>query len=292
MTSAKNLSLNRSSIYIQPKNFADYLSNQREYCLFLDIDGTLANFTLDPKDSVIPYTTLTLLQQLQSHGVKVAVVTGRSLMEARQMLSPIQLPIAATHGLEVVFDKTDNDGASVAPIDTEELTVIRQVIIQSCTPYSDLTIEDKPYSVALHYRQNPTLADVAYAIMSKALENHSHWMLKQGKYVYEIVPKGINKGTAILTLLKKMQVSNDSCPIFIGDDITDEAGFMAIQGENRSIEKYQKPIKGMSIKVGNQPTCAHYYVHDIDEVTMLLNSFLSFYQKHTTLSSELADVNP
>ena len=104
MTSAKSPSINRRPIYIPPKNFADYLSHQQGYCLFLDIDGTLADFTLNPKDSVIPTSTLTLLQKIQTHGMKIAAVTGRSLAEARLMLSPLTLPIAATHGLEIAFD--------------------------------------------------------------------------------------------------------------------------------------------------------------------------------------------
>lgn len=290
--------MNIPSTCIQPKNFADYLSSQQKYCLFLDIDGTLADFTLDPRDSVIPNATLILLQKIQSHDVKIAIVTGRSLAEARQMVSPIQLPIAATHGLEIAFDNSfntainrgsDNDVTGIAHVNTIELATIRQSIIQSCLPYDDFIIEDKPYSVALHFRQNLALADMAYTIMLKTLENHTNWILKQGKYVWEIVPKGADKGTAILTLLKKMQTNNKLCPIFIGDDITDEVGFTTVQIENRTVEKTRNQVKGMGIKVGKEPTCAHYYVHDVYEVSILLNSFLTFCQKHTTPLPALAD---
>lgn len=293
MTSAKNPSLNMSPTYIQPRNFADYLSNQQDYYLFLDIDGTLADFTLNPKDSVIPNTTLTLLQKIQSYGIKIAAVTGRSLIEARQMLSPIKLPIAATHGLEMAFDGIKNsEDISIAHVDNAELNAIRQSIIQSSLPYSDFTIETKPYSVALHYRQNPTLADVACTIMSDTIKNYADWTLKHGKYVCEAVPKGANKGTAILSLLKRIQTSDDVCAIFIGDDITDEAGFMVIQGQNNSMDEHQNLAQGMSIKVGTEPTCAHYYVNNIQEVTVLLDSFLTFCQKHATLAPDLAAVSP
>lgn len=334
MTSGRNHSLNTPAIYIQPNNFADYLSHQRDYCLFLDIDGTLADFTLDPKDSIIPNATLLLLQRIQNYGVQVAIVTGRSLAEAKQMLSPLQLPIAATHGLEIAFDSifnnalskpNDNHVASTMHVDNAELTAIRQIISQYSTSYSDLTIENKPYSVALHFRKNPTLANVAHTIMLKTLSNYANWTLKQGKYVWEIVPKGADKGTAILTLLEKMQTDKELCAIFIGDDITDEAGFIAVQNENtvfenevsknkapknkvsknkvgekRAIQKFcsstNSSVKGMGIKVGSGPTCAHYYVNNIHEVTVLLDNFLSFcqfvfYQRNATLSSDLADAN-
>ncbi|WP_227678365.1 trehalose-phosphatase [Psychrobacter vallis] len=282
--------LNLSPIYIRPNNFADYLSHQQNYYLFLDIDGTLADFTLNPKDSVIPDATLTLLQKIQSHGVKIAAITGRSLIEAKQMLFPMTLPIAATHGLEIAFDdETDNDGIT---IDITELSTIRQAIIDSCTPYSDFIIETKPYSVALHYRQNPTLADVADSIVSTVLDSHADWTVKLGKYVFEIVPKGINKGAAILSLLEKMQTSETSCAIFIGDDVTDEAGFIAIQEGDGAIENAFSPTTSMGIKVGTEPTCAHYYVNDISEVTVLLQSFLSFCQKHGSRSVNSVDSNP
>lgn len=299
MTLERNKHLNKCSIYVSSKSFTDYLSNQQNYCLFLDIDGTLAEFTLDPKDSFIAKTTLDILQQLQSCGVKIAIVTGRSLVEAEQMLAPLSLPIAATHGLEISFDTLkhqDNDFSdnNSIQIDTKELAAIKQALTHHCLPYDELSIEDKPFSVALHFRQNPTLADVAQSIMAVVLQSHENWSLKQGKYVVEIVPKGVNKGAAILTLLKTMQTDDELCPIFIGDDITDEAGFRAIQSGiqsnnvnnsvNNHVKDKNKPlnlVRGIGIKVGSDPTCADFYVHSIDEVTSLLESFLAFCKTRT-----------
>ncbi|WP_367107483.1 trehalose-phosphatase [uncultured Psychrobacter sp.] len=291
MTSGRNRSLNKSALYIQPNRFIDYLSIQLEapsqpfsienYVLFVDIDGTLAPFTLNPKDSIIPPTTLALLQDLQDYGVKIAAITGRSLGEAKQMLSPLSLPIAATHGLEIALKNSADDMISAVQVDTAKLSEVKQAITQVCMPYPDLTIEDKPYSVALHYRQNPDLEDVASTIMSTALERYPDWLLKQGKYVWEIMPKGADKGTAIQVLLDKIQTDHALFPIFIGDDITDEVGFAAVQG-----------IGGMGIKVGTEPTCAHYYVNDIDEVTMLLKSFLAFCQSHVSVHSNSYQLHP
>lgn len=303
MTSGRSAPI-RSPIYVAPHHFADYLSHQQRYCLFLDIDGTLADFTLNPKDSFIPTTTLTLLQNIQSHGVKIAAVTGRSLAEAKQMLSPLSLPIAATHGLEIAFEDNDsNNNTHISSVNSAELTVIKQALIRSCLPYDDFMIEDKPYSVALHYRQTPALADIAYRIITTIVKNHGDWIVKQGKYVWEIAPKDADKGSALLSLLKHFQSSHTLCPIFIGDDITDEAGFMAVQGNKQMTEKsrfinnnepredFKPPIRGMGIKVGydsTEPTCAHYYVNNIFEVAVLLESFLNFCQQHPPLSSDLS----
>ncbi|QUY51893.1 HAD hydrolase family protein [Psychrobacter pacificensis] len=74
-------------IYMQPNLLVDYLKHQKNCYLFLDIDGTLSDFTLNPKDSIVPYSTLSILRELQKHGIVVAIVTGRSLVEARSLLA-------------------------------------------------------------------------------------------------------------------------------------------------------------------------------------------------------------
>lgn len=311
MTPAPDSSVNTSPIHLQPNKIADHLSYNKKYCLFLDIDGTLAKFTLDPKDSHIPNSTLLLLQDIQSCGVSIAIVTGRSFFKAKQMLYPMQLPIAASHGLEIVPNNglnssLNNDESTTAvPVDPSELNDIKQIIIALCAPYADFTLEDKPYSVALHYRQNPALADVAYNLMEKVSNNYPNWCLKQGKFVWEIVPEGVNKGTAILTLLQGLPAVDTLCPIFLGDDITDEAGFLAVQNpsgvidekEGKSEHYYQHLTKGMGIKVGEEPTYARYYVNDTNEVVALLSHLLAFFQtqaRHSCCSNSpaLTSVNP
>jgi len=42
-------------------------------------------------------------------------------------------------------------------------------------------------------------------------------------------------------------------------------------------------VDGIGIKVGNEPTCAHYYVNNIDDVTVLLDNFLTFCQKQNAV---------
>ncbi|SJM70440.1 trehalose-phosphatase [Psychrobacter piechaudii] len=272
MDSANTSDFITSATYIDPDKLANFLSDKKPYCLFLDIDGTLAEFTVDPKDSFIPTSTLDLIQAIQDYGVKVAVVTGRSLNEAKQMLSLLEVPIAATHGLQLSWLN-----GNIVNINLAQLTQIKDTVTHYCLPYPDLYIENKPYSCTLHYRKNPTLADISYDLMSKAIANFDNWSVKQGKYVWEAIPKSVNKGLAILDLLQHISLSEPLCPIFIGDDITDEAGFAAVQNVSIGLDsdyKSKKLLTGMGIKVGNEATCANYYVQDIDEVRDLLHSFL------------------
>ena len=52
-------------------------SNYNKPCLFLDIDGTLSDFQLDPTNSYIPTKTLNILRQIISNKIPVIAVTGR-----------------------------------------------------------------------------------------------------------------------------------------------------------------------------------------------------------------------
>ncbi|WP_201599135.1 trehalose-phosphatase [Psychrobacter vallis] len=146
--------MNTYPICMQPDLLIEYLAYQKNCYLFLDIDGTLSGFKINPKDSIVLYSTLSILQELQNHGIVIAIVTGCSLTEARELLSPIELPIAATHGLEIALnssfskfeDEVLND-VNTLSINTLELDKIKQDILYSCAVYDDFFVESKPYSV-------------------------------------------------------------------------------------------------------------------------------------------------
>ena len=65
---------------------------------------------------------------------------------------------------------------------------------------------------------------------------------------------------------------------------------MAVQGDSKSLADDSQLIKGMGIKVGCEPTSANYYVRNTHEVTVLLDSFLSFCQQHNALVKETVRV--
>ena len=81
------------------------------------------------------------------------------------------------------------------------------------------------------------------------------YQILAGKKVFEIKPSQANKGKVIEALMADMPFT-DRCPVYIGDDITDEDGFAAV---NR--------LGGHSIRVGASPTtCARYAVPDVSRL--------------------------
>ena len=78
--------------------------------------------------------------------------------------------------------------------------------------------------------------------------------LQPGKMLLEVRPDGRDKGTAIRDFMAERPFEG-RCPVFVGDDRTDEHGFALINA-----------VGGWSIKVGAGPTCARYRLPDVAAV--------------------------
>ena len=253
-------------------NVAKVVQGVSDLLLLLDIDGTLSEFHPDPQQSFISNDNLTILAQLQNH-LPIWLVTGRSVADARRLTAPLKLPVIGSHGLQC---DTLIDSYSLVDIDLAQLQQINQSVINATGNHPHWRIEQKPFGVALHFREHPELADSALTIMQGIGHDFKEWQLKAGKCVYELLPQGVDKGSAINHVLTHY---HPHCrPIFIGDDVTDEAGFIAVQSYGDTPNKKGSDIKGIGIKVGCEPTHAHYYVSDVSAVTALLQGLLTLCQ--------------
>ena len=259
------------------------------YCLFLDIDGTLADFCDDPEHSFIPQKTLTAIHTIQQCQVPVIAVTGRQVAVAQQLFDPLVLPVAGLHGLDIVVDHNYCLSPDLSLIDFAGL---RQSLVQACTEYPRLLLEDKQHSFALHYRQCPELEPVAHDIMQQLLHDQPHMKLNYGKCVVEILPLQADKGHAIQCILAhfaqdtfnqeisahratQTDANSTRIPLFIGDDITDESGFSAVNA-----------VQGISIKVGTGTTKANYRLQDTSAVTEFLIQFHQLLQDCAAMTDE------
>lgn len=247
-----------------PATLMDQLkTSSAPYALFLDIDGTLADFCNDPKHSVIPQQTLTILAAIQQCRVPVIAVTGRQIEVAQQLFAPLCLPIAGLHGLDIMLEP----GISLSPdLSAIDFAALRQSLEQACTEYPRLRLEDKQHSFALHYRTCPELEPVAHDIMQQLQRRHLQLKLNHGKCVVEILPVQADKGQAIQTILTHLGLDGIT-PLFIGDDITDESGFKVVNAH-----------QGISIKVGTGATDATYRLKNTAAVAEFLNQFHQFLQ--------------
>src|SRR6202046_850775 len=72
-----------------------------DWCLFLDVDGTLIELTDSPLDTFADPELKTLLSAVAERlGGAVALVSGRSIDYLDALFAPLRLPAAGLHGVE------------------------------------------------------------------------------------------------------------------------------------------------------------------------------------------------
>jgi trehalose 6-phosphate phosphatase len=213
---------------------------QPSCALFLDFDGTMVDIAPQPQAVHVPQPFLFVLRDLhQRLKGAVAVISGRPLTQIDAFLHPLRLPVAGVHGAE----RRSEDG-QVHLLDTHPLDHVEAVALSLAAGNPGLLVENKRGSVALHYRQRPELEDLCLRAMQQAVEESPGLTLQRGKMVAEAKPGGASKGRAIEDFLAEPPFAGRT-PVFIGDDVTDEAGFSTVQR-----------LGGTGIKVGEGATVA------------------------------------
>ena len=236
------------------------------WAYFLDIDGTLLGFASTP-DGV--RAGRGLLEDIASLSVvtqgALALITGRSIKDVDRLFPSARFAVAGQHGLE----RRSTAGRVVHhPVSRRKLGGVRQRLTDAVTAHPGLLLEDKGSSLALHYRKRPALAGYAHRLARAEIARLGPGFgLRAGKQVVEIAPIGRDKGVAIRDFMKERPFRG-RVPVFLGDDVTDEAGFRMV---NR--------LGGYSIKVGRGATDALWRVRDVAAVRSWLRQVLTPFRR-------------
>ena len=195
-----------------------------ECALLLDIDGTLLDLAPTPREVwVPPGLAKTLHRLLVRTSGALAMVSGRSLNDIDLIFAPDQFPSVGGHGAEMRIE-TDSDAvATHAPPMDKELKR-RLAVIAKLSP--GILLEDKGYSLALHYRLAPHAEKAIYEAVSliRADLPNAPIEVLPGKCVCEIKYSGFNKATGVRELMSREPFKGRR-PLFVGDDVTDEMVF-------------------------------------------------------------------
>ncbi len=210
--------------------------------LFLDFDGTLVDIAARPHAVVIPQGLVDTLGRLQGRlGGALAVVSGRPIEQIDRLLAPLVLSVAGVHGAE----RRRADG-TLAWLDVHPLHDVEEAARALVRSHPALLLESKRGALALHYRQAPELEALCVATLRRAVDRSPGLSLLRGKMVVEARPGGAGKGQAIEAFLQEAPFAGRT-PIFIGDDVTDEAGFATVQR-----------LGGEGVKVGEGASVARH----------------------------------
>ncbi len=237
-----------------------YVPSLARSALFADLDGTLAPIEQTP-DAVGPSAARAeLLAALHlALGGRLAVVSGRSLADLDRVLDGKVPSLAAIHGVI----RRRADGAVIGPTGDHAIRTAAAALSQFAGADERLIVEDKGVAVALHYRRAPEAAADCLAAARELCER-LHLALQEGDMVAELHPPGANKGAAVAAFMREAPFRGFS-PIFLGDDLTDEAGFVVAQR-----------MGGMGVVVGDRrPTAARYALVDVADAGRWLVEALS-----------------
>jgi len=195
-----------------------------EIALLLDIDGTLIELMPTPREVYVPAgLSKTLNGLLEKTSGALALVSGRSLNDIDLIFAPDQFPAVGGHGAEMRIAADSDAVATHAPPLDKELK-LRLATVAKLSP--GILLEDKGYSLALHYRLAPHAEKAIYEAVSliRADLPNAPIEVLPGKFVCEIKHSGFTKATGVRELMTLAPFSGRR-PLFIGDDVTDETVF-------------------------------------------------------------------
>lgn len=232
------------------------------WAVFLDVDGTLLDLAERPERVALRPGLVQTIEALR-RVVPVALLSGRRIADLDRLFAPLRLPAAGQHGAE----RRGSDGqAHRAMVAEAALGQARAHLLGWAQHRHGVLVEDKGLTLALHYRGAPHLEAEAARVSHEALQRLGDgFMLGSGNMVVEIRPRGWDKGRAIAEFMREPPFAG-RVPVFLGDDITDEDGFAAV---NR--------LDGHSIKVGEGPTTARWRLADVTGVSAWLDRYVQWF---------------
>jgi trehalose-phosphatase len=248
------------------------LSQAKFVQLFLDYDGTLADFAPTPEDVSPDPVLIDLIRRLAQHPkIQVAVISGRRLAQIRELLPIQESWLAGTYGIELLTP----EGGRVEPL---KFDTIRPVLAELKPRWEALIagrqgvyLEDKGWSLALHARfaDEAVARDVILAARQSAAQfidpgdRAGVFREHGGPRFYEICPAVAHKGRAVQYLLGHSP-SSESLPIYLGDDYNDEDAFEVVKANGGiAVLVLHEPRQTRADFRLENPTAARQWLEDL-----------------------------
>lgn len=237
-----------------------------DWCLFLDVDGTLVELTDTPSQTQADPEIKSLLREVTERlGGAVALVSGRRIVTLDALFAPLKLAAAGLHGVERRKADGAIQGASFVDSQLDRARESLQALVDS---HPGTLFEDKDRTIAVHFRTVPQFEPIVRdSIVAIAKSLGSNYHIQAGKMMFEIKPRGFSKATAIQAFMKEAPFSGRR-PVFAGDDLTDQDGFSTVEAHD-----------GISVGVGDRVQ-AQFYLPDVTAVRMWLRQIAALHDSH------------
>jgi len=204
--------------------------------LLLDIDGTIIDIAPTPDAVVVPESLeLNLGRVREKLDGALALITGRMLAAADELFAPLTFAAVGCHGAEV----RTAPGGKIEQV-ARPLSAVEKAAFAEAGKFDPrIRIEDKHYTLAIHYRRVPELENELFGYVNGTLQRlGADLEMVLGKAVIELKPPGVTKGTGVEHLMAVAPFAGRR-PVFFGDDTTDEDAFAELP-----------KLKGIGVSVG------------------------------------------
>ena len=223
-----------------------------------DYDGTLAPIVADPTKALMRARTRRALQQV-SLLYPCAVISGRNHRSLSDLLRGVRLAVVlGNHGLE----------PSRAPAAfARRVQRWRRFLEAKLGAQPGVAIEDKAYSLAVHYRASRRKREALARICATVAKLDGARVIL-GKLVVDVLPAGApHKGSALVRTRSRLGCE---AALFVGDDTTDEDVFALAEPGNL-----------LGIRVGSSRVShARYFLRDQKEIDVLLHLLIALRRPH------------
>lgn len=220
--------------------------------LAFDFDGTLAPIVSEPARAEMRPRTRELLAKVAAL-YRVVVISGRPRSDVRRRLRGSGvLEVVGNHGIEPLHTTSRY---------LAEVQRWRRRFERSLAPLKGVWIEDKAFSLAVHYRKSREKKKARAAILRTVAELRDARVIG-GKQVVNVLPRDApHKGVA---LERERDRWGCDTAVYVGDDDTDEDVFALDQ-----------PGRLLAIRVGpKRASAAHYYIANQRAIDALLRAFI------------------
>jgi trehalose 6-phosphate phosphatase len=202
--------------------------------LFLDYDGTLADFAPTPDDILPDAELIEIISRLADHPdcLRVVILSGRRLSHIQKLLPINGILRAGTYGVE--FQTWEGEQVSLIDFETERpfLDQVKKAWVELLERRTGYYLEDKGYSLAIHARNaDEKEARVVMAEAARAageMVERGSFRIVGGRKFMEVAPLIADKGQSVSLLLKRFPWGSAEI-LYFGDDDKDEAAFKVVQ---------------------------------------------------------------
>ncbi|MFW6134729.1 MAG: trehalose-phosphatase [Elusimicrobiota bacterium] len=213
---------------------------------FLDYDGTLTPIVESPELAVITKEMKLTVEKLAKIHT-IAIVSGRMREDVQKLVGIKGIFYAGSHGFDI---KGPGGFTMIHPVAKKTIPLVTNIIKQLKEKLKDTDgalVEEKKFSVAVHYRKVNKLEDLQYieGIVENIVQKYDELRLLKGKKVFEILPNiDWDKGKAVRWIMNAFKMPWERTSAFyIGDDTTDEYAFRAIITRGTAILVTDEPSK-------------------------------------------------